>query len=709
MDATSSKCLINSISRFLHLVSCQTTKCIPIQKDYCSIVGILKHLKPVLDEVVDCKIPSDEYLHKECEELDMIVNEARDFVENWCPKMSKIHGILQSGQLLMKVQLSSLEICHIICRSLQSSPSNSVLTVVQHCLQELKCLKREPVTIYIEEALRSQRENTEPCREQLMKMTESLGLTSNQELLKESMALEKELLKAEDNKMKGKYDEINRTLDLVSNVRNYIMKLQCSEVKTGVSIPPYFQCPLSLELMLEPVIVASGQTYDRSSMQKWLANGLTICPKTRQQLTHTNLIPNYTVKAMIANWSEVNNVKLPNSGLNNSVSVALPSNYSVPQDLTRTYSFQSFLNSSNSAPRSSLQNGNGFEKQKGGVSFRLSGEFNGCHSRETEQFEQPSPAPSYIHSRSESVSSSSSSADYVLPVNEVPKISSKHEDVNVLSGEITSEHPASSPPYKETQLSPWLKGKQFQSPPKKVDGLENGNNNDPRENSLPLSDSASDELTTASHVMKLIEDLNSQSNEVQTIAAEELRLLAKHSMENRIIVGQCGAIMPLLSLLYSEVKVTQEHSVTALLNLSIYEDNKIMIAEAGAIEPLIHVLRTGNDGAKENSAAALFSLSVLETYKARIGRSGAVKALVDLLGSGTLRGKKDAATALFNLSIFHDNKACIIQAGAVKYLVQLMDPSVGMVDKAVALLANLSTIGEGPFKNCTGRGNPLTS
>ncbi|KAJ7972641.1 RING-type E3 ubiquitin transferase [Quillaja saponaria] len=707
MDTTSVKCLINSISRFLHLVSCQTTKSTPIQKNCCIIVGTLQHLKPLLDEVVDYKISSDEYLDKECEGLDMIVNEAREFVENYCPKMSKIHSVLQSGKLIMEVQTFSLEIYRILCRSLQSRLSNSFLTRVQHCMQELQCLKPEPVTIYVEEALRSQLENSEPCSDLLMKIIGSLSLTSNQELLKESIAVEKEWLNAEVNKDKVELVKINRILDLLSSIHDCMMKFPC-EGQNGIFVPPYFRCPLSLELMLDPVIVASGQTYDRYSIQKWFDHGLTICPKTRQKLTHANLIPNYTVKAMIANWCEENNVKLLNAKFSNSVSVTSPPDHLVPQDLIRTYSFQSSLNSNNSTPRSSLQGGNGFEKQKGDVSFRLSGKCTGCHSREAEKFELPSPAPSYIHSRSESVSSSISSADYIHPaLNEGSRICCKHGKVNMLSGEITSKNPASCPRNKESGISPGLTGKQFPSPPKKVDGLVNGNNNHPRACSLPLSDSGFDELTTTLHVNRLIEDLNSQSNELQTMAAEELRLLAKHNMENRIIIGQCGAIVLLLSLLYSDVKLTQEHAVTALLNLSIYEDNKTKIAEAGAIEPLIHVLKTGNDGAKENSAAALFSLSVLEKYKARIGCSGAVKALVDLLGSGTIRGKKDAATALFNLSIFHDNKARIVQAGAVKYLVPLMEPSIGMVDKSVALLANLSTIGEGRLAVVQEGGIPL--
>ena len=35
------------------------------------------------------------------------------------------------------------------------------------------------------------------------------------------------------------------------------------------------------------------------------------CPKTLQTLSHTNLIPNYTVKALISNWCESNSIPLP--------------------------------------------------------------------------------------------------------------------------------------------------------------------------------------------------------------------------------------------------------------------------------------------------------------------------------------------------------------------------------------------------------------
>ncbi|KAL2510853.1 U-box domain-containing protein 3 [Abeliophyllum distichum] len=460
----------------------------------------------------------------------------------------------------------------------------------------------------------------------------------------------------------------------------------------GIRIPSYFRCPLSLELMLDPVIVASGQTYERASIQKWLDQGLTTCPKTGQKLAHSNLIPNHTVKALVANWCEENNIKFSNNPGGANIVVA----QSHSEHISREDDLPCPLQRINSTSRSSFGVGHGFEKQKVDSSSGLKDEkFGVIGDKPAERFDHSSPEHSYIHSRSESGSSAVSSIDYLPTAStDTSRISSKQDDMSDRSGDITSSFPTPSTSNRNSGVSLSLSGKLYHSSKTMAEMVVNGKHNPSRALSFS-SDLGSNASTCTFHVEKLIKELKSESTELQTAAAEELRFLAKYNTENRVIIGCSGAIAPLISLLHSDVKLTQEHAVTALLNLSINEKIKLMIAEEGAIEPLIHVLRTGNAGAKENAAASLFSLSLLDEYRIKIGRSGAVKALVDLLGLGTLRGKKDAATALFNLSIFHENKARIVQAGAVKYLVGLMAPETEMVDKAVALLANLSTIKEG--------------
>ncbi|MBA0707080.1 hypothetical protein Golax_019158 [Gossypium laxum] len=83
-------------------------------------------------------------------------------------------------------------------------------------------------------------------------------------------------------------------------------------------------------------------------------------------------------------------------------------------------------------------------------------------------------------------------------------------------------------------------------------------------------------------VKKLVEDLKSTSVDTQWEAASQHRLLAKHNMDNQIIIANCGAISLLVDLLHSPDAKTQENAVTALLYLSINENNKTAIANANA-------------------------------------------------------------------------------------------------------------------------------
>ncbi|KAF0934112.1 hypothetical protein E2562_022784 [Oryza meyeriana var. granulata] len=70
----------------------------------------------------------------------------------------------------------------------------------------------------------------------------------------------------------------------------------------GLQVPWYFRCPISLELMRDPVTVATGQTYDRASIESWVATGNTTCPVTRAPLADFTLIPNHTLRRLIQEW-----------------------------------------------------------------------------------------------------------------------------------------------------------------------------------------------------------------------------------------------------------------------------------------------------------------------------------------------------------------------------------------------------------------------
>ncbi|CAA6663769.1 unnamed protein product [Spirodela intermedia] len=70
-----------------------------------------------------------------------------------------------------------------------------------------------------------------------------------------------------------------------------------------VTVPSFFRCPISLEVMKSPVSLCTGVTYDRSSIQTWLDAGHNTCPATMQVLPSKDLIPNHAIRRLIDLWS----------------------------------------------------------------------------------------------------------------------------------------------------------------------------------------------------------------------------------------------------------------------------------------------------------------------------------------------------------------------------------------------------------------------
>ncbi|KAF2310200.1 hypothetical protein GH714_007188 [Hevea brasiliensis] len=254
---------------------------------------------------------------------------------------------------------------------------------------------------------------------------------------------------------------------------------------TSLVIPLEFLCPITLEIMTDPVIIASGQTYERESIEKWFNSNRT-CTKTRQTLAHQLVITNYALKNLILQWCEENKFHLP-------------------------------------------------------------------------------------------------------------------KKANCPSSESSSDH--------------------------------------------------------SEDICSLVRGLSSSHLEMQRKAVKKIRMLSKENSENRILIASNVGILPLVQILsYPDSKI-QEHSVTALLNLSIDETNKRLIAKGGGIPAIVEVLQHESREARENSAAALFSLSMLDENKMSVGLSNGIPPLVDLLQNRTVRDKRDAAAALSSLSLNHSNKA----------------------------------------------------
>jgi hypothetical protein len=66
-----------------------------------------------------------------------------------------------------------------------------------------------------------------------------------------------------------------------------------------------YLCPISKEVMTDPVVAADGQTYQRQNIEEWLRRGNRKSPLNGSDLSHTIITSNIFAKKVIEKHTKV--------------------------------------------------------------------------------------------------------------------------------------------------------------------------------------------------------------------------------------------------------------------------------------------------------------------------------------------------------------------------------------------------------------------
>ena len=69
-----------------------------------------------------------------------------------------------------------------------------------------------------------------------------------------------------------------------------------------MDIPPDFVCPITLEVLRDPVFTADGESYERLAISRWFQSGHHTSPRTGARLAHTRLVPNQALRGSIESF-----------------------------------------------------------------------------------------------------------------------------------------------------------------------------------------------------------------------------------------------------------------------------------------------------------------------------------------------------------------------------------------------------------------------
>ncbi|CAK9143392.1 unnamed protein product [Ilex paraguariensis] len=71
----------------------------------------------------------------------------------------------------------------------------------------------------------------------------------------------------------------------------------------SMDFPQDFRCPISMELMKDPVTISTGVSYERKPIEKWFFTyKKKTCPATMQNIENFDITPNHTLKRLIHAW-----------------------------------------------------------------------------------------------------------------------------------------------------------------------------------------------------------------------------------------------------------------------------------------------------------------------------------------------------------------------------------------------------------------------
>lgn len=451
-------------------------------------------------------------------------------------------------------------------------------------------------------------------------------------------------------------------------------------------LPEEFRCPISLKLMSDPVIISSGQTYERVCIEKWFSEGHDMCPKTQQKLSYLGVTPNYCVKGLIASWCEKHGIKVPEP----------PSPPPLPLIYWRWDQSGSIkciddnrLKRVKVEPLEDPQVTSFDEGDMGRISTATLGNNNFLElpimhlNGESVQTSDVDPSMPHDIVNSEKVEDSSIKYERLLGNLNKPCLQlqcAAAEEVRILSkddNEARSYMGASDfIPALVSFLRSAIDASDIKAQETGALALFNIAVNNNRNKASMLS----------SGILPLLLVLLDSE---RAGAAVAVLLVLSSCDDNKASIGSSGAIPRLIELLDSDSYLCRQDALDTLYNLSTFVGNKSRMVSAGAVWKIVHLLGAGEVDCTEICISIFYNLATVQEGREAIAETdGCIVAIAELLETGTPKQQEQAAATLLLLCT-NSSQHCqlVLQEGVIPSLVTLsVNGSSWGRDKAQKLL-----------------------
>ncbi|RVX08848.1 U-box domain-containing protein 40 [Vitis vinifera] len=405
--------------------------------------------------------------------------------------------------------------------------------------------------------------------------------------------------------------------------------------------PKEFLCPISGSLMADPVIVSSGQTFERACVQVCKALGFNPTLSEGSSPDFSTIIPNLAIQSTILSWCDKCSVDRPK-----------PLDFDSAEKVVRT------LMASQKAENKSEDSDKELIKAVAETPpvLKFAHAITDLNRRSTH----------FYSSSQESVTTTGSTPPLPLATRPSCYSSSSSSEIETLNPDSPEEDEGIIAKLKSPQV--------FEQEEALV--------------SLRKITRTGEETRVSLCSPRLLSMLRSLIiSRYSGIQCERSSSSGEPLLEkiNKVKIVRSGIVPPLIDVLKGGFPEAQDHAAGALFSLALEDANKTAIGVLGALPPLLHTLRSESERARNDSALALYHLSLVQSNRTKLVKlgqwrtamldAGAVECLVGLLRGNELDSdsiRESCLAALYALSFGGSRfKGLAKEAGAMETLMRV--------------------------------------
>ncbi|KAF8020951.1 hypothetical protein BT93_G1385 [Corymbia citriodora subsp. variegata] len=277
-----------------------------------SMSQLINVLQAVDARMVEAKLGS-EFTKTTLQKLNSLLHQACDVIKD-CRSGSRLRLILHSSRVLAQMQELAKEIAKTISsfQLVNLSIGLNVKTMIANVTNKLGTVEFqsstaiERISSEIENSIKQERNNHKSAMKLLMKIAEAVGASENTSLVQQELAILKQ--EKEDMEAQKKQAEALQLSQLIQLLYSTEIVTRPVDDNTNTRRQYYpidsFLCPLSHELMTEPVAILCGHSFEKKAIQEHFERGETVCPTCKEELPSLHITPNLSLRGSIQEWRQ---------------------------------------------------------------------------------------------------------------------------------------------------------------------------------------------------------------------------------------------------------------------------------------------------------------------------------------------------------------------------------------------------------------------